>query len=81
MCAEPSDWSEDNRSEKKKMYIESVGKEKKQIPAADKAHALLMWGTFLWFTGEKFTGRVESVGRVGAGGFRDPETFSSLLFS
>lgn len=35
---------------------------RKENPAADKAHALLTWGTFLRFTGDKSTGRVESGG-------------------
>lgn len=52
-----------------------------ESPAEDKAHALFMWGTFLWFTDDKSTGRVESVVRVGAGGVWDPWTFSTSLFS
>ena len=35
-----------------------------ETPAEDRAHALLMWGTFSWFTDDKSTGRVESVVRV-----------------
>lgn len=62
-------------------YMCILGQEKQGNSCWRQSTCIIMWGTFLWFTDDKSTGRVESVVRVGAGGVWDPRTFSSSLFS